>query len=234
MNKKKFPISIPAVITFVVTLVLFLNWTLIFAPNAEQYPWDIIVKLIVFSILEALLLAICAQAIYELCANNKTEQTVEDKFMNSPPEEPEEEPEYEFEIERLTTMDKYQALEKLAELKDKGILSDDEFAAEKAKILRGGEAVNRPKPTYNAEPVQQPIVINNTNSNVNTVYSGMNAKNKWVALLLCIFLGFFGAHKFYEGKYLLGVVYIFTGGLFVIGVLVDFFAILFKPNPYYC
>ena len=37
-------------------------------------------------------------------------------------------------------------------------------------------------------------------------------KNKWVAFLLCLFLGYLGIHKFYEGRILLGVVYLFTGG----------------------
>lgn len=58
-------------------------------------------------------------------------------------------------------------------------------------------------------------------------------KSKWVALLLCFFFGVLGVHKFYEGKILLGIVYIFTGGLFGIGVLIDFISLLFKPNPYY-
>ncbi len=59
------------------------------------------------------------------------------------------------------------------------------------------------------------------------------AKSKWVSFFLCLFLGFFGAHKFYEGRVLLGVVYLFTAGLFGIGVIVDLFILLFKPNPYY-
>ena len=88
------------------------------------------------------------------------------------------------------------------------------------------------------QSAQPQVVINNTNtsSNVNRVSSvaaAPQAKNKWVALLLCFFLGFLGAHKFYEGKMLLGVVYIFTCGIFGIGILVDFIRILFKPNPYY-
>lgn len=58
-------------------------------------------------------------------------------------------------------------------------------------------------------------------------------KSKWTALLLCWFLGEFGAHKFYEGKTGMGVLYLFTFGLFGIGILVDFFTLLFKPNPYY-
>lgn len=76
---------------------------------------------------------------------------------------------------------------------------------------------------------QPQVVINNTN--VNTGYG--NPRNKWVALLLCIFLGFLGAHKFYEGKAGVGLIYLFTMGVFGIGVFIDFLSLLFKPNPYY-
>lgn len=82
---------------------------------------------------------------------------------------------------------------------------------------------------------QSQVIINNTNTNVN---SNINAgrggvKNKWIALALCIFLGFLGAHKFYEGKILLGLVYLCTMGFFGLGIFLDFFSLLFKPNPYY-
>ena len=53
-------------------------------------------------------------------------------------------------------------------------------------------------------------------------------KNKWVALLLCLFLGVFGAHRFYEGKIGTGILYLLTFGLFGFGVLIDFFKILFR------
>lgn len=84
----------------------------------------------------------------------------------------------------------------------------------------------------NAQPN---IVINNSNANVNTNTVGGfgRAKNKWVALVLCLLLGFVGGHKFYEGKVGMGILYIFTGGLFTIGVLIDLIVILTKPNPYY-
>lgn len=90
--------------------------------------------------------------------------------------------------------------------------------------------------SMNQAPAAQPnIVINNANSNVNTNMIGMmgRAKNKWVSLILCIFLGVFGAHKFYEGKVGMGILYLLTFGICGIGVLIDFFVILFKPNPYY-
>ena len=59
------------------------------------------------------------------------------------------------------------------------------------------------------------------------------AKSKWVSFFLCLFLGIFGAHKFYEGRVLLGILYICTGGLFGIGIIVDLVTLFFKPNPYY-
>ncbi|MGN0553333.1 MAG: NINE protein [Oscillospiraceae bacterium] len=57
-------------------------------------------------------------------------------------------------------------------------------------------------------------------------------KNKWVAFLLCLFLGPIGIHKFYEGKIGLGLLYLFTGGLFGIGWIIDCIRLFFKPNPY--
>lgn len=82
--------------------------------------------------------------------------------------------------------------------------------------------------TSNSNPQ---VVINNSNT-INGAY-GRKQCDKWIALLLCIFLGVFGGHKFYEGKAGMGVLYLFTGGLFGIGLIVDFITILCRPNPYY-
>lgn len=54
----------------------------------------------------------------------------------------------------------------------------------------------------------------------------MSDKSRVVDLLLCFFLGFLGAHRFYEGKFLTGILYLCTFGLFGIGEVVDFFRIL--------
>jgi len=43
-----------------------------------------------------------------------------------------------------------------------------------------------------------------------------------VAWLLLTFLGFLGVHRFYMGKLFTGVLYLFTGGLLMMGVLYDF------------
>lgn len=81
------------------------------------------------------------------------------------------------------------------------------------------------------------INITNASSNVNTNQNtglGQSArKSKIVALILCIFLGWLGGHRFYVGKVGTGILYLLTGGLFGIGVLIDFIMILlnnFKDN----
>lgn len=52
-------------------------------------------------------------------------------------------------------------------------------------------------------------------------YRGISDKNKWPALLLCIFLGIFGAHRFYVGKTGTAVVFLLTLGVFGIGWIAD-------------
>ncbi len=83
---------------------------------------------------------------------------------------------------------------------------------------------------------QPQVVINNSNNNQNinaNGYVGGRPKSKWVAFFLCLLLGWLGAHKFYEGKIGMGILYLFTMGLFGIGIIVDLIIILFKPDPYF-
>lgn len=58
------------------------------------------------------------------------------------------------------------------------------------------------------------------------VVDNVSPCNKWVDFWLCFFLGFFGVHKFYEGKIGTGLLYIFTFGICGLGVLVDMLIIL--------
>lgn len=71
-----------------------------------------------------------------------------------------------------------------------------------------------PPPIYYPQPypVQVPQVFKST-------------KNKGTALILCLFLGFFGFHYFYVGKFGMGLLYLLTFGFFGIGWFVDIFRI---------
>lgn len=83
---------------------------------------------------------------------------------------------------------------------------------------------------------QPNIVINNSNQNLNQNVNAVHAgrwRNKWVAFFLCLFLGFFGAHKFYEGKIGMGILYLLTAGIFGFGWIIDCIILLLKPNPYF-
>ena len=46
-----------------------------------------------------------------------------------------------------------------------------------------------------------------------------------VAWVLLTFFGIFGVHRLYMGKLFTGIIYLFTGGLFVVGVLYDFWTL---------
>lgn len=77
------------------------------------------------------------------------------------------------------------------------------------------------------------VVVNNnnvnTNTNVNRMSSGLGYypyKSKAVALILAIFFGFLGVHRFYVEKIGTGVIWLFTFGCFGIGWIVDIVTIL--------
>ena len=88
---------------------------------------------------------------------------------------------------------------------------------------------------------QKSVIINNSASSSASssaeaaanarVYVTGKPKNKWVAFFLCLFT--LCGHKFYEGKFGMGILYLCTLGLFGIGWIIDLFTILGKPNPYY-
>lgn len=46
-----------------------------------------------------------------------------------------------------------------------------------------------------------------------------------VAWLLHTYLGIFGVHRFYMGKWITGFIYLCTGGLFLIGHVIDFWTL---------
>ncbi len=56
---------------------------------------------------------------------------------------------------------------------------------------------------------------------------------KWTAYFLCLFGGWAGAHKFYEGKTAQGILYLLTFGLLGLGWIIDLMVILCRKGNYY-
>ena len=61
---------------------------------------------------------------------------------------------------------------------------------------------------------------------LNEAPAAENSNNRrMVAGLLCVFAGYFGAHYFYAKRYGMGLLYLFTAGLFCFGWLYDIYRI---------
>ncbi|MBU0483458.1 MAG: TM2 domain-containing protein [Proteobacteria bacterium] len=46
-----------------------------------------------------------------------------------------------------------------------------------------------------------------------------------IAWILLTFLGLFGLHRFYLGKWITALIYLLTGGLFLVGIVYDFWTL---------
>ena len=58
----------------------------------------------------------------------------------------------------------------------------------------------------------------------------------WIDFLICLFLGLFGVHKFREKRIGLGILYLFTCGLFFVGWIIDcvrYFAVAMNTKTFY-
>ncbi len=51
------------------------------------------------------------------------------------------------------------------------------------------------------------------------------ALNYNVSWILLTFLGIFGIHRFYMGKWLSGIIYLLSGGLFLVGIVYDYWTL---------
>jgi len=56
--------------------------------------------------------------------------------------------------------------------------------------------------------------------------SGHSDRDWTIAVILAVFLGYFGAHRFYEGRIILGIILLLTGGGFIVGWVVDAIIVL--------
>ena len=68
------------------------------------------------------------------------------------------------------------------------------------------------------------------NNNINTG----KTKNKWVTIMLAFFLGGIGAHKIYEQKYFMFIVYLLLSwtGLSVFFAMIDILIVFCRPTEY--
>lgn len=89
-----------------------------------------------------------------------------------------------------------------------------------------------PQAPFPHQPLSQPpnpqvVIVNQqaTMMNAPGFMPGVSQKDKWTAFWLCLFLGYFGVHRFYVGKTGSGILYLFTAGLCGIGWIVDLIAI---------
>lgn len=79
----------------------------------------------------------------------------------------------------------------------------------------------------------------NKNGNViiNNIINGeseVGNKSKYTAIMLCLlgYVGIAGLHKFYEGKILMGILYLGTIGFLGVGTFIDLIALIAKPRRY--
>ena len=114
--------------------------------------------------------------------------------------------------------------------------------------MNGHEIQPQPQPQYPNPPVAQMpprfpagqpqpmaqapinIVVQNSVGAQGAGLARIANRKKSIALLACFFFGWLGIHRFYLGQTAMGLVYLFTWGLFGFGVLIDFFVIAFKPE----
>lgn len=60
------------------------------------------------------------------------------------------------------------------------------------------------------------------------VFAAEEKKSRLTVLLLCLFLGWCGAHKFYEKRIGMGILYLCTFGILGIGAFIDFWVLLYE------
>ena len=74
-------------------------------------------------------------------------------------------------------------------------------------IMPTAPEVKEPEPNYNEDTPNVQLIV--------------KQKSVLVRLIICLVAGYFGVHKFLEGKIFVGIIYALTGGLFGIGIFID-------------
>lgn len=82
-----------------------------------------------------------------------------------------------------------------------------------------GEQTEELKPAETKEPITPSVVVESKMEKTQV--------SILVRMVVCFIAGYLGIHKFLEGKVGLGILYLFTGGLFGIGYIVDCITLFF-------
>lgn len=71
-------------------------------------------------------------------------------------------------------------------------------------------------------------MIISSNKNEAGVFNNNSTESKYTELLITVFFGMFGIHKFIKGQIGMGLLYLFTGGLLYIGWICDIIKVVRK------
>jgi hypothetical protein len=75
-------------------------------------------------------------------------------------------------------------------------------------------------PEQKQAPAPQPVIINNYyyTASAPAPNRPISPRSRWLAFILCFLFGVLGIHRFYVGKVGTGLLWLFTGGMFGIGL----------------
>lgn len=94
------------------------------------------------------------------------------------------------------------------------------FTKKKSEIFMIKYA-NGTSTVFNEETSNNDNIVSQTNNYITPPAANSNDRNYLVAILLWVFLGAIGIHRFYLGYVGMGVLYLLTGGLCGIGWIID-------------
>lgn len=89
-----------------------------------------------------------------------------------------------------------------------------------------GKAFSEQKAAGQSGPTISINNVSNATATAGNLGMMVSMKSRLVSLLLCLFIGVFGAHRFYVGKIGTGILYLVTFGFCGVGVVIDLILIL--------
>lgn len=114
----------------------------------------------------------------------------------------------------------------------KGVITEDlkENEMLTLTVMSGSNGEILDLPAYKISNVTDKEVVDLENSYVDQFSNELtdDLSSYKTELLLCIFLGWLGVHKFYKGKIIMGLLYMFSLGLLGIGWLIDIIVLIVK------